>query len=103
MINLDNFKALLLTADPDADKWKGKGQGDRTIWYPSQIVKIRSDDMDDDSWLKIQVNRFTKSDSDPIVSKIYDTLTQAGIPFEYIVDYEEDTDFINHIFTCFYR
>jgi len=101
MINLDVFRDLLLEADPNITKYDGGGTENYTTWTPGGIDRGLADDEDDDQVQRVYVDRFTKKDKDPIVDAIWDKLNAARIPFEYERDYEPDTGYIHHIFTCY--
>lgn len=102
MKDLTAFKNLILQADPKATKFKGAGGDSYTIWTPYSTDKTMADNRQDDIVWRIQVDRFTKKDNDPIAKAIYDKLEETGIPFKYEVDFEEDTGYIHHIFDCIF-
>ena len=102
MKDLTAFKDLLLEVDPKATKYKGIGGDSYTVWTPYSIDKEMADNMQEDVVWSIQVDRFTKADNDPIAKAIYNKLTEAGIPFEYELDFEPDTGYIHHIYVCSY-
>jgi len=102
MKDLTPFRDLLLEADPKATKFKGAGGDSYTVWTPYSPDKTMSDNEQEDFTWHIQVDRFTKIDNDPIAEEIYNKLTEAGIPFEYNIDFEEDTGYIHHIYDCLY-
>ena len=102
MKDLTAFRDLLLEADPKATKFKGVGGDNYTVWTPYSPDKTMSDNEEEDFTWRIQVDRFTKTDNDSIAKAIYDKLTEAGIPFEYEIDFEEDTGYIHHIFDCIF-
>lgn len=102
MKDLTVFRNLILEADPNATKFNGVGGDNYTVWTPYSVDKEMSDDTEEDSAWTIQVDRFTKNDNDPIAKKIYDKLTQAGIPFDYQVAFEPDTQYLHHIYDCLF-
>lgn len=102
MKDLTAFKTLILEADSNATKFKGSGGDNYTVWSPYRITRVLTDDTEEDSAWAIQVDRFTKTDNDPIATAIYNKLNQAGIPFEYQVDFEPDTQYIHHIYDCIF-
>ncbi len=102
MKDLTVFKNILLEADPKATKFKGAGGDSYTVWTPYSPEKTMSDNEQEDFTWHIQVDRFTKIDNDPIAEEIYSKLTEAGIPFKYDFDFEEDTGYIHHIYVCYY-
>jgi len=102
MVDLTPFRNILLTADPAATKYDGNGAENYTTWTPGGISREMSDDGDDDLVQRVYVDRYTKLDNDAIVGAIWSALESAGIPFEYERDYENDTKYHHHIFTCYY-
>lgn len=104
MKDLTVFKNIILQADPKATKFKGdnRNNDNYTVWSPYRIDKEMSDNTEEDIVYRIQVDRFTKIDNDPIAKLIYAKLTEYGIPFEYQIDFEDDTQYIHHIYDCLF-
>lgn len=100
-MKLSDFKDILLKADPQLTKYLGTGKGDYTVWTPGSIDRSMSDNCDEDKIQRVYVDRYTKIDDDPVVQAIWDELEKTFIPFEYDIDYEVDTKYIHHIFTCY--
>lgn len=100
-MTLDEFKTLLLSADPKATKWKGAGTGNYTVWRPFEFPKLMADGLPASTVTRIQVDRFTKIDDDPVATEIETVLSvNDDIAFEHLADFEEDTGYIHHIFNC---
>lgn len=100
-MTLSDFKTLLLTADPAATKWKGSGTGNYTVWYPISFPKLMANGAAAETVKRIQVDRFTKLDDDSVVSAIDAALAgHDEVAHDHIVDFEEDTGYIHHIFDC---
>ena len=98
---LDEFAALLITADPSATKWKGAGTGNYTVWRPYETGGLIADGMIVESRIKIQLDRYTKSDVDPVVTAIAEVLAgDDDISFKYFTEFEQDTGYIHHIWDC---
>jgi len=100
-MTLDNFRDLLFSADPTATKWKGAGTGNYTVWHPFEFSKMMADGQKAGGISRIQVDRFTKLDNDPVVDAIETALSgEDEITFQHLVDFEQDTGYIHHIFDC---
>lgn len=100
-MSLDEFKELLLEADPKATKASGTSTGERTVWWPGGIDdSLMSDDIEEEVVRLVYVDRFTKQDHDQIAAAIYTALDGAFIPFRHEVIYENETGYIHHNFTC---
>jgi len=98
---LADFKALLLTADPLATKYKGALTGNYTAWTAYARIGVDADNRLAESGWKVQVDRFTKSDSDAVVALIDGVLSgNDEIGVNYLIDYESDTGYIHHIWDC---
>lgn len=101
-MTLSDFKALLLTADPALSKYSGANDGNYTVWRPGSFDGLNGDGKIIEPLTRIYVDRFTKSDSDPVVSAIDDTLQGSDeiVVNEHISDYESTTGYIHHSWTC---
>ncbi len=102
MKDLTPFKNLILSVDIEATKFEGNGKRDYTVWTPYQPSRDIADDECEEFTWRIQVDRFTKIDNDPIAKALYDKFEEMHVPFEYELDYEPDTKYIHHIFVCTY-
>jgi DNA-binding beta-propeller fold protein YncE len=72
------ISGLTSISRPRSTKFSGNGKGNYTVWTPYGINKTMADDSTDDTDWRIQVDRFTKIDNDPIANAIYDAI---GIRF----------------------
>lgn len=98
---LDEFAALLITADPGATKWKGAGTGNYTVYHPYEIGGLRADGRIVESRLKVQVDRYTRLDLDPIVESLGAAFESTDdIACRHLVEFEPDTGYIHHIWDC---
>lgn len=102
MKDLTPFRDLLVSVDPKARKYAPVDtKGDYTTWTPGGIIRELADDADDNTTQRVYVDRYTRNDGDTIATALYDALNANYIPFEYERDYEADTRYIHHIFTCY--
>lgn len=100
-MTLADFYALLKTADASVKMYTGPGTGNYTVYLPYDTVTLEADNTTSESGWRIQVDRFTKLSNDPVVTAI--ALALAGdddIACQYRIDYEQDTGYIHHIWTC---
>ena len=99
-MTLNDFKLMLLTIDPKVKKRFHAGKGENyTVWNP----RNDSDDISGEQLIKIQVHRFTKDDNDSITSLINAELKKhddIALPNGCETDYENDTEYIHHIWDC---
>jgi len=97
-MQLSEFKALLLTADSTAQKHKSTLTGNYTVWKAYERIGVNSDNRLSDSGWKVQVDRFTTIDPDPVVALIDASMSGSDeIAVNYLIDYEQDTGYIHHI------
>lgn len=94
------FGELLLTADPKATHYIPSKEENYTVWAEHGANSLIAEDTESEQAWKIQIDRFTKMEHDPVVQAITDLLNAAGIGFEYLVDPEPDTGYIHHIWDC---
>lgn len=97
---LENFKTLLLQVDPKATRYKSMRQGNYTVWAEYGTNSMRGNDTTGERAYKVQVDRFTKTENDPVVAAITAMLDEQCYGYEYLVDYEQDTGYIHHIWDC---
>jgi len=98
-MQLAEFRNLLVTADPKVTKWKGAGTGNYTTWRPFEVQALMADGERSEGLMRIQVDRFTKLDFDPVVTSIAEALSEDDdITFEYLIDFELDTGYISSHF-----
>lgn len=93
-MTLQQFRDILLTADPQASHYKSMQTPNYTVWREYGKTRIP-----EQAW-KVQVDRYTKVEYDPIVALITTTLNIDDISFSYLVDFESDTGYIHHIWDC---
>lgn len=98
---LENFKGLLLTADADAKHYESKLQGNYTVWAEHEPLILRGDNTTAERAWKVQIDRFTKAEDDSIAAAITAMLDTNDIAYSGpLVDYEQDTGYIHHIWNC---
>jgi hypothetical protein len=99
-MTLAEFKNVLLAADATAEHNRTSRTGNYTVWQEYGESALYADGVRTVVYKKIQVDRFTKTDLDPVVELIRTALETAGFPYEYLLDYEQDTGYLHHIFDC---
>lgn len=99
---LSEFKSMMVTVDPTVNMYKSDATGDYTVWRPgSRGDGIMSDDEPDEEVTRVYVSRFTRSESDAVAIAIEAALMNAFIPYEHEIDFENETGYIHHTFTCY--
>lgn len=98
---LEEFKQLLLTADPDATRDFGRGNKGYTVWSEYELHGLHGGDrIAEPSW-GILVERFTSTSDDPIAIAIMDTLAAAGnVSFQYSKRRNADQELVYHAWDC---
>ena len=95
------IQTLVVSADQYAKHYESSDKGDNyTRWQEYEYIGQPADDEYGDGW-KFQIDRFTKVEYDPVADEIKRVLkTTPGVAFSYMVDYEQDSGYIHHIFDC---
>lgn len=92
---LSDFKTTVLAGDATATHYRTDSAGNYTTWQETSRRWIAG------HWYwQIQVDRFTKIENDPVVAAMTAALEAADVACEYLVDYEQDTGYIHHIWDC---
>lgn len=96
-----DIQALVASADPAAKHYVNTKDGtDYTVWMEYQRIGLPGDDVHGDGW-KFEVDRYTKTEYDEVAEEIERVLTEHdGVAFTYMVEYEQDSRYIRHIFDC---
>lgn len=105
-MTLQQFRDILLEADPQAAHYVSTQLPNYTVWseYGDRVIGGDASRNEADKVLKIQVDRYTTIEFDPVAEAIRTALDGAGIAFDYLVDPEKDENgkllYIHHIFDC---
>ena len=99
-MTLEDFRDILLLADPEATHYFKLGGGQNyTTWHEFAADIHSADDREDERVWHVQVDRFTKIEYDPMVQAIEETLDRDDLFWSYRVTQETDTGYIHHIWT----
>lgn len=100
-MTVKQIAALVGSVDPYARHYYNPHDGtDYTKWQEYQRIGQAGDDHWGDGW-KFQIDRYTKQEYDPTAEAIETALKNAeGVAYNYLVDYEQDSGYIHHIFDC---
>ncbi len=100
-MTLNDFKTELVAADPTAKRYKNALRPNYTVWHEYDTNNLRGDDRIVDSIPKVQIDRFTKIEDDPIVAAITEMLNDNDIAFSGpLTVAETESGYIHHIWTC---
>jgi hypothetical protein len=99
-MTLLEFRDLLLMADPDASHYESIKKGNYTVWKEYGTNSLQADDKTSEKAWKLQIDRLTKIEYDPVADAITAMLENQGIAYEYVPDFEPDTGYMHHIWTC---
>lgn len=101
-MTLDEFGDLIGTVDPGARHYTTAARGAFTTWSEYDRLNQYSDGQNDGGW-KIQVERYTQRDHDPIAETLLALFSSRDdIAFLYKKDTEGDGESltIRHLFDC---
>ena len=92
---------FVASIDPDARHYSNPHDGTNyTVWAEYERIGIAKDDEFGDGW-KFQIDRFTKTEYDEIAEMLDAALLENPcIAYTYMVEYEQDSKYIHHIFDC---
>ena len=93
---------LVLSADPNAYRYFSEETTvDYTAWHEFARDPFWGDnDAAEDGW-RFQVDRFTRTEDDPMVETIWNALKgEDRVTVQHTVRFEKDTGYIHHVFTC---
>ena len=95
------IKTFLVSVDPTIERYESSKKGDAyTVWYELGMPNIFSDGQHENIQ-RFQIDRFTKEEDDTTAAAIFTALeARDDISFDYLVDHEDDTGYIHHIFDC---
>lgn len=99
-MTLIEFRDILLTADPGITRYDGAGTENYSVWYETGTRALTADDHDAERVWLVQVDRFTKIEDDPVVAAIQAALQESDVSNAYSSDFEVDTRYIHHIWSC---
>ena len=101
-MTVDEIKALLVSVDPSIKHYFTMGKGPAyTYWAEDKRLPLVSNDRHSDEGWRFYVHRFTKREDDPIATALFQALdADDRVAVSRQTDYEADTGYIHHIFTC---
>ena len=97
-----DIQALVVAVDPNAAHYESAHRDGEpyTVWQAKRTLSFMGDGKHLGA-MKFQIDRFTKTENDPIAASLYAVLeARDDVAFEYLTDYEPDTGYIHHIFDC---
>lgn len=100
-MTLDDIRELVVSADPAARHYESRWtEGAYTTWTEYRRLAFTADDRHDEGWA-FQVDRFTMDEDDDVAKRIFQVLdADERVAVEHMVEYENDTGYIHHIFDC---
>ena len=99
---LDAFKAMLLTVDPAATHYFGRGTGSTyTVWTEYELDGLHGGNEYAEYTWRILVERFTTVQDDTIVRAIMAKLEAAdNVTYQYSLRRNVDQELIYHAWDC---
>lgn len=101
-MTVQDIAAIILEADPNAEHYKATATGqDFTVWMEYERIGLMADDEYCEPGWKFEIDRYTKTELDPIADKLERVLTDApGVTWTHRVMYDIETEYIRHVFDC---
>lgn len=105
-MRVEEIRDAILQADPDAKHYDAtaaaKAGIDFTVWMEHQRTGLVADDGKTELGWRFEVDRFTKTECDPMAEAIENALRSHDriILHDYQVLYNLDTGYIQHAFDC---
>lgn len=100
-MTLAEIRSKLAAVDPDIKHYFSvESARDYTYWEETRRLPFLADGVHDEGW-QFTVHRFTRDEFDPLARRLFDTLdADPRTAVSHTVDFEPDTGYIHHIFTC---
>ena len=101
-MTLNEIKTLILSADATAEHYgSSKRSGDSyTVWRELRRLAATADGRHIEGWA-FQVDRFARDEEDPVAEALFEALdANDRVAVHYEADYEQDTEYIHHIYDC---
>ena len=97
----EDIRELIVSVDPAAQRYESTNTGGNyTVWREFERLATLADNVHPEAW-SFQVDRFTHEEDDPIASALWNALdNDPRVSVRHIVDYEQETRYIHHIFDC---
>lgn len=98
---LDGFRDMILSVDPSATRYFGRGEGAHTIWTEYELDGLYGDNaMQEYTW-RILVERYTCDQDDPIARALMEKLSStSGVTAQYALRRNNDLEMLYHAWDC---
>ena len=105
-MNVQQIRDLIMTVDDSARHYDAtaeiQARKDFTVWMEYEAITFYADDGEAEQGWRFEVNRFTKTEYDPMAESLYRLLANAdGVTLNsYQIQYSQQAGYIRHIFDC---
>ncbi len=103
-MTLQRFEELIVIADPQASHYSSIFKPNYTVWAEYGDNSLFADGQRAETAIKIQIDRFTKIEFDPVAQAITDMLNSKDaadeIAYSYECTSEPVTGYIRHMWVC---
>lgn len=102
-VTLKELAGIITTADPDAKHYDATAAAreglDFTVWMEYERIGLDADDAWAEQGWRFEVDRYTKTEYDPVADAIETALLNApGVTCGHRVQYNGQSGYIRHIF-----
>lgn len=100
-MNLEDIQFFCASIDPDIRHYfTTETKKNYSYWEEINVLPLLADDHHEPAW-RFAIHRFTRIERDPVVRRLFDVLENDDrIAYSYTSDFEQDTGYIHHVFTC---
>ena len=102
-MTLSEIQALIVSVDPLCGHYESAREGAEayTVWREVSRLHTMADDSHAEEGWAFQVDRFSKREGDAVAEALFTALdADERVAVSMLVDYEQDTGYIHHIFDC---
>ena len=100
-MTLNEIRTMLVAVDPaNRHYFSPETAKDYTYWEETGRLPLLADNRHDEAW-RFYVHRFTRDEYDPMAGRLFAALdADPRTAVSHTVDYEPDSGYIHHIFSC---
>lgn len=101
-MTLEDIRELVAAIDPLASRYESANntRESYTVWNETRMLGLMREDRHEPAWA-FQIHYFTKRENDTMANAIFAALeADYRVAFEYLQEYEQDTGYIHHIYSC---
>lgn len=99
-MTLHDFKELLLTVTPNVYHLEAVKTDEYLVYHQTGVKTLRGGDSVSEQGIRVAVDFFTKNEKSETPERLFKVLSENVFVTDYITDYEHDTKYLHHAYTC---